>query len=350
VFSLVSEQVGDTFDAIRLLGKNCCFIQNNILTQLLEELTESTMRRLPPLKALRAFEVAARYESVTKAASELNVSHSAVSQQIKALEHHFNQKLFQKKGNGIELTPKARNYLQDIKQSFDLIAVASENLANTGVLNRVRVNATPTFSVQWLLPRVAEFQRAYPRIEVRTETSTTDELKKEYENNDVIIRRYPMKHTGMECVRLLDDETIAVVSPALLKNRILIKPSELLEFNLLHIKSRISAWPHWFRKAGIEASQTLKGQVFDHIFLSVTAAKNGAGICLAPKVLVEQELKEERLINLFPEIVVVGSGFYALYDKENRSIRNIESLLDWLKLKGTSANPEEQDVQWELYT
>ncbi|WP_417842599.1 LysR substrate-binding domain-containing protein [Thalassospira sp.] len=307
------------------------------------------MRRLPPLKALHAFEVAARYESVTKAAKELNVSHSAVSQQIKALENHFNQKLFQKKGNGLELTPKARSYLQDIKQSFDLIAVASENLVNSGVLNRVRVNATPTFSVQWLLPRVAEFQRAYPRIEVRTETSTTDELKKEYENNDIIIRRYPMKQTGMECVRLLDDETIAVASPALLANRKLSEPSELLEFDLLHIKSRISAWPHWFRKAGIEASQTLKGQVFDHIFLSITAAKNGAGICLAPKVLVEQELREERLVKLFPDTVVVGAGFYALYEKKNRSIRNIESLLDWLKLNGTSVNPEKQDIEWELY-
>ena len=151
------------------------------------------MRRLPPLKAIAAFEAAARHESVTKAAIELNVSHSAISQQIKILEHHFNQKLFQKKGNGIELTPKARNFLKDVTESLDIIAVASQNLTSSNVLNRISVNSTPTFSVQWLLPRIADFQRAFPNVEVRTEVSTTDVLSKAYEQSDLIIRRYPMK-------------------------------------------------------------------------------------------------------------------------------------------------------------
>lgn len=308
------------------------------------------MRRIPPLKALFAFEAAARHESVTVAAKELNVSHSAISQQIKTLEHHFNQKLFKKKGNGLELTPKARNYLQDIKQSFDLIAIASENLANSGILNRVRVNATPTFSMRWLIPRVADFQRAYPKIEVRIETSSTDELGKESENNDIVIRRYPMKQSGMACTRILDDDTIAVVSPELLQNRIIRDPSELLEFNLLHIKSRIAAWPNWFRKAGIESNQTLKGQVLDHFFLSIEAAKIGSGICLAPHALVEEDLKEGRLINLCPDIVVVGSGFYALHDKNSRSVRNIGRLLEWLTSEHSDSMPKHQDVEWELYS
>ncbi|WP_265518268.1 LysR substrate-binding domain-containing protein [Nitratireductor luteus] len=308
------------------------------------------MRRLPPLKALQAFEATARHESVTRAADELNVSHSAVSQQIKALEQYFNQKLFRKKGNGLELMPKARNYLQDIKQSLDLIAVASENLSSSGALKRVRVNATPTLATQWLIPRVADFQRAYPTIEVRIETSTTDELRNEAENNDLIIRRYPMKQSGMVCTRLLEDETIAVVSPRILEDRHVAEASELLNYDLLHIRSRISAWPTWFRKAGIESSQTLKGQVFDHIFLSIAAAKNGAGICLTPRAFVEQELEEGRLVNLCPDVVVIGSGFFALYDKQNRSIRNIEGLLDWLMRRVPNGTPDGMDVEWELYS
>ncbi|MBN9673694.1 LysR substrate-binding domain-containing protein [Roseibium aggregatum] len=308
------------------------------------------MRRLPPLKALHAFEAAARHESVTKAADELNVSHSAISQQIKLLEHYFNQKLFRKKGNGLELMPKARNYLQDIKQSLDLIAVASENLSSSGVLNRVRVNATPTFTTQWLIPRTADFQRAFPRIEVRIETSTTDELRMEAENNDLIIRRYSMKQSGMECVRILDDETIAVISPGLLSGNHIEEPADLLNYNLLHIRSRISAWPNWFKKAGIEASRTLKGQVFDHILMSIAAARNGAGICLTPRIFVEEELRDNRLVNLCPDITVVGSGFYALYDGQNRSIRNIEKLIDWLTRRSPDSRPNDADIEWELYS
>ncbi|WP_334129781.1 LysR substrate-binding domain-containing protein [Sneathiella sp.] len=308
------------------------------------------MRRLPPLKALLAFEAAARHESVTRAAVELNVSHSAVSQQIKVLEHYFNQKLFRKKGNGLELMPKARNYLKDIKHSLDLIAVASENLSTSGALKRVRVNATPTFATQWLIPRIAEFQRTYPKIEVRIETSMTDELRSEMENNDLIIRRYPMKQPGMICVRLLEDETIAVASPGLLQGNVITHPLDLLKYDLLHIRSRISAWPTWLRNAGIDSSQTLKGQVFDHIFLSIAAAKNGVGICLTPRVFVEKELQEGSLVALCPDVRVVGSGFFALFDKQNRSIRNIEGLLDWLTQTTPGNPPEESDVEWELYS
>ncbi|MBD9538931.1 LysR family transcriptional regulator [Ensifer sp. ENS04] len=304
------------------------------------------MRRLPPLKALQAFEAAARHESVTKAAQELNVSHSAVSQQIKALEHYFNQKLFRNKGNGLELMPKARNYLEDIKQSLDLIAVASENLSSSGVLNRVRVNATPTFMTQWLIPRVASFQRAFPNVEIRLETSTSDELLNEIETNDLVIRRFPMTHTRLVCARIVDDETVAVASPRLFHGNAPDQPSELLNYNLLHIRSRISAWPRWFQKAGIEGSQTLKGQVFDHIHLSIAAARSGAGICLAPKAFVEEELQEQKLMNLCPDVAVIGAGFFGLYDKQNRGLRNVERLIDWLAPQIPASTPKAKDIDW----
>lgn len=308
------------------------------------------MRRLPPLKALHAFEAAARHESVTRAAAELNVSHSAISQQIKILEQHFDQKLFRKKGNGVELTPKARTFLQDLTESLDQIAVASENLSVSPIVNRISVNATPTFSVQWLVPRVAEFQRQFPKMEVRTETSTTDVLSKEYDSSDIIIRRFPMKRTGMECTRILDDVTIAVAAPALVESEPPEHPSDLFRYKLLHIKSRISAWPNWFRKSGIETSQTLSGQIFDHIFLGLASARSGAGICLCPRVFVEDELAAGRLVALFPEHFVVGSGFYALYDTKNRNLRNIERFIGWLRQDATGSETPPQDVEWELYS
>lgn len=330
-------------------GSDCRIDAKRLLCSKDQEIRQPSMRRLPPLKALQAFEATARHESVTQAALELNVSHSAISQQIKVLEHHFNQKLFKKKGNGLELMPKARNYLEDVRQSLDLIAVASENLLSSGVLNRVRVNATPTFTTQWLIPRVASFQRAFPNVEVRLETSTTDELRNEIETNDLVIRRFPMQNARMVCTRIVDDETIAVASPRLIQGKPLDQPSDLLNYNLLHIRSRISAWPSWFRKAGIEGSQTLKGQVFDHIHLSLAAARNGAGICLAPRAFVEEELQDQKLVNLCPLIVLIGAGFFGLYDKQNRSVRNVERLLDWLTQQQPSLAPQDKDIDWQAF-
>lgn len=304
------------------------------------------MRRLLPMKALQVFEVAARYESVTKAARELNVSHSAVSQQIKGLEHHFNQKLFRKKGNGVELTPKARTFLQDIRQGFDILELASENLSSSGVLNRIRVNSTPSFAMRWLIPKVAEFQRENPKIEVRIETSDTDEIEQLSNNFDLIIRRYPMKRAGMSCERLMDDEAVAVMSPRLAELSKIKEPRDLLNCNLLHIKSRISAWPNWFRKAEIQSNETLKGQVFDHFFLSLEAAINGSGVALAPKELVAFDLEEGRLINAFPDISIVGSGFYGLYNGKDRSTYNVEKFINWLSLEDQKKSFSKLDVDW----
>lgn len=304
------------------------------------------MRRLPPLKALRAFEAAARHESVTRAARELNVSHSAVSQHIKALEHHFGQKLFHKKGNGLELSPKARTFLHDVRQSFDLLAVASENLSSSDILNRIRINSTPSFAMRWLIPRIAEFQKTHPKIEVRIETSDTDEIENITDNFDLIIRRYPMKRPGMACDRLMDDEAIAVVYPQMIQDLNIQDPHDLLNGNLLHIKSRISAWPNWFRKAGIQSNETLKGQVFDHFFLSLEAAINGSGIALAPKAMVTLDLHEGRLENAFPDISIIGSGFYGLYNAQDRSAHNVKRFVDWISLEGQREDIDTLDVEW----
>jgi LysR family glycine cleavage system transcriptional activator len=304
------------------------------------------MRRLPPLRALRAFEAAARHESITKAAAELNVSHSAISQQVKALEHYFGQKMFVKSGNGLALKPKARAFLQDIRQGFDIVALAAENFLSSSVQNRVRVNATPSFALRWLIPRVTEFQKTFPKIEVRVETSTTDEIGRLSGNNDLVIRRYPMKRGGMSCEKILADDAIAVMSPRLAETQCVEGAEDLLGCELLHIKSRISAWPNWFRKAKILANETLKGQVFDHFFLSLEAAINGGGVALAPEALVAQDLSRGNLIHVVPETRLVGSGFYGLYNEADRSVHSVRKLIDWLTLEDTRQTEVDVDIQW----
>ena len=151
----------------------------------------ATHVRLPPLKALRVFEAAARTRSLTLAAQELHITHSAVSQQVKLLEAHFGQPLFVRGPRGVEATAQAKLFYEEVRASLDRIALAAEQFAQAGAVRSLRVSATPSFAVRWLLPRLSSFQIANPRIQVLISTSVEglDELKEPF---DLIIRRSPM--------------------------------------------------------------------------------------------------------------------------------------------------------------
>src|SRR5262249_3657984 len=128
------------------------------LTKPLDSLNITHMRRLPPLKALRAFEAAARHESITAAAAELHGTTGAISQQMRVLEAFFRQKLFTKIGRSLHLTPPARAFLEDLRACFDRLAIASDQLAANSGPRIIRVNATPSFAMRWLIPRLSQFQ------------------------------------------------------------------------------------------------------------------------------------------------------------------------------------------------
>ena len=142
----------------------------------------------PPLRALRVFEAAARTGSLTLAAQELNLTHSAVSQQIKMLEGYFGRPLFVRGPRGVEATAQAKVLYEEVRASLDRVALAADALSQSGEARILRINCTPSLAVNWLIPRLSSFQIANPRIEVRVATSVTSiaKLKDPY---DVLMRR-----------------------------------------------------------------------------------------------------------------------------------------------------------------
>src|SRR3546814_15641399 len=134
------------------------------------------MRRLPPLNALRAFEVAARHNSFTAAASELNVSHAAVSRHVRALEARLNVTLFHRSKRGVELTSAGAGYLRSVSAAFDAIARATDDLADPAGA-QIRVSAHPAFATRWLLHHLGRFRDAYPGYEVAVDATRPDERR-----------------------------------------------------------------------------------------------------------------------------------------------------------------------------
>jgi LysR family glycine cleavage system transcriptional activator len=291
------------------------------------------MRMLPPLNALKAFEAAARLSSVTAAAEELRVSHSAVSQQIRQLEDYFGCKLFSRPGRRIEPTAMGGAYLEDIRAALDRIAVASERLTQRGSQRQLSINATPSFALRWLIPQTAEFQIANPSIQLRISTSTSDGIDQLDTPFDFIIRRDRMEREGHACHRLLDDRSTPVIAPGLLERFAIDRPIDLLRCPLLHARLRPNAWKQWLEASGVAVPGTVGGTFFDNIFLSVEAAVNGVGVAISPLILVEEDLKAGRLIAPFPELFTEGPGFHVLFRPAAAAERNERRFLTWLEEK-----------------
>lgn len=288
------------------------------------------MRKLPSLNALKAFESAARLSSITQAADELRVSHSSISQQIKQLELYFGQKLFLRRGRGIEPTGPALAFLEDVRFCFDRIASSSEQLAARGERRAISINATPSFLMRWLIPRSSLFQIANPDIRLNITTSYTDDHSHISERFDVLIRRDEMHRSDHVCRKILDDVSTPVTSPEFLERHLLHRPADLLQHPLLHMRSRSDAWNRWFKEHGVETGATIGGPIFDHFFLTLEAAINGLGIAMGPLALIEEDIRQGRLCAPFPDRTLEGPGFHILYRKKLAREAAGRAFLGWL--------------------
>ena len=128
--------------------------------------------RLPPLNALRVFEAAARHLSFKEAANELAITQAAVSHQIKSLEDYLGVQLFKRAGRGVQLTEAARACLPKLREGFDSLAAAVEMIHVRADETDLQITAPPVFAARWLMPRLADFARREPKIDVRVVSSS----------------------------------------------------------------------------------------------------------------------------------------------------------------------------------
>uniref|UniRef100_UPI00083063C4 LysR substrate-binding domain-containing protein n=1 Tax=Cupriavidus sp. D384 TaxID=1538095 RepID=UPI00083063C4 len=210
-------------------------------------------RVLPPLNALRAFEAAGRLGSFKDAAAELHVTHGAVSQQIRLLEEWLGAPLFDRHNRRVALTPAARAYLDKVGPLFEQLSQATAQYGvPEAVARTLSVNASATFTLRWLVPRLAAFRAGHPDVEVRVETSNAP-LESLREGYDVIIRGGPDTFYGYATRSFLVEERVPVCSPALLARVPLRSAADLRQHTLLHTSSLPRLWPDWLPRAQMPA-------------------------------------------------------------------------------------------------
>lgn len=287
-------------------------------------------RKLPPLRALQAFEAAARHLSFARAAEELHVTPAAVSQQIKLLEAHLQLPLFER-GPPLALAAQARTALPHIQAAFDLLERAAGQLRADAETQALVVSTPPSFASRWLIPRLERFQRRHPEIELRLLASTRPV---DFSREDVhaAVRYGGGRYPGLHAERLRAESVVALAHPRLAGS--LKQPADLLEATLLHNSglswdATFPDWTTWLRNAGVEPAAPLRLREFGDANLVTEAALAGLGVALLQRTLVSEELASGRLLALFPEQPLVN-GYHFVCPHRYLEEARVAAFRQWL--------------------
>lgn len=266
------------------------------------------MRKLPFLNGVRAFEAAARAEGFAKAAGELHVTPAAISRMVQLLEQRLGVPLFERKANRLALTAAGRAYQTGLTQIFDQLASLTTQITAMAGSRVLTVGVGPTFATRWLIPRLADFQKRAPDVEVRFATGGATVPY----NDDWTcgIRLGDGDWPGFAAERLFAADLTPVCSPAAAKR--LKTPDDLRNATLLRVAHAADEWPRWFKAAELSKIRA-KGPEFEYYGQAMQAAADGAGIAIGISPYVDDDLKAGRLIAPFKLSVSKGEHWYLIY-------------------------------------
>jgi LysR family glycine cleavage system transcriptional activator len=305
--------------------------------------------RLPPLNALRAFEVAARRGGFTSAARELNVTPAAVSHQIKTLESYLDVQLFRRLARGLELTEAGRQLLPQLSRGFDHFARAVEGLGSAALAGPLVVSTAPSVAALWLVPRLASFLRAYPDIEVNVLAA---EVPPDLNRGEADIRLpYGMGHyPGLATTLLMREHIFPVCAPSLLNHLRLRRFSDLGHHTLLHdintgAEEPTMTWRRWLRDAGVTGIDPDRGVKFGNAILLVEAAVRGLGVALGRLALVGDHLATGRLVRPLKASRPADYAYYAVTTRAGAQRPRVQAFLGWLEAEvQRDARETEHDI------
>lgn len=285
-------------------------------------------RRLPPLNALKAFEAAARSESFTRAAEELNVTQGAVSHQVKALEDTLGLRLFNREHQRLTMTDAGRDYLVVVRDALDRIAAGTQRLMQRQSAGVLTVSTSPDFAAKWLVHRLGRFVESHPGIDLRV-SATMHHVDFAREDVDIAVRHGDGQWPGLDAVRLCTEQLFPVCSPKLVsgRNRIA-KASDILKFPLLHLDDW-KTWMRWFDAAGI-GDPVLHGPTLNRASMVIDAAADGQGIALARTALAAWDLINGRLVRPIDVSLRLSNTYWIVCPKVNAALPKIVSFRKWL--------------------
>lgn len=288
-------------------------------------------RKLPSLNALHAFEAAARLESVTRAASELHVTHGAVSRQIKALEGELGKALFVREGRGLALTPAGVRLRDATGAAFQQLEESWLDLRRGGASPALVLGCPGSVLARWVIPRLPRLSRELPDLKLHLVVHEGDFDARLGGLDAALLLAEPPFPGDWQVHELAAERIGPVVSPRYAGYDSLHDqpPAALSEEALLHTSSRPQAWPAWASSNGLDPGSLTFGAGFEHLYYLLEAAVAGLGVAIAPQPLVGEDIASGRL--LAPWGFVEAPGRWVLCCRRNEADTRIAALAEWLR-------------------
>ena len=281
--------------------------------------------RPPSLRAIAAFEAAARHQSFAKAADELNLTHGAISHAIRSLEERLGSELFDRQGRGVSPTEPGRVLAGRVRLGIGLLSDAFETKPWIE-RSKLVISVLPGFASRVLVPRLKRFHDRHPNIEIEVRANWSLAPVGEREI-DVGLRYGPGGWAGLSAVKLLDETVFPVVSPDY-PHPLPATPRDLLDHQL--IAHPEFSWRVWFAAAGVETAEPRSALAIDDSVLNLELAAAGGGIALARSLLSQCDLDSGRLQRLFDIEVQADYSYWMVWNPVSPKLANIELFRAWL--------------------
>jgi LysR family glycine cleavage system transcriptional activator len=301
-----------------------------------------THLRTRPISAghLRAFEAVARHLNFRAAAEEMALTQSAVSRQIQSLEEEVGVGLFLRHTRAVELTSAGAQLLMAVTQSLPRIDGAVRQIRQSAGRQAVALTTFASFASMWLIPRLEQFQRDNPDIDIRID-ATDSTLDLEVADVDMALRYGPMTSMPARAIRLFGEQLTPVVSPWLLKDGVtLAKPADVAKFTLIeagdahHSHLEWLTWRRWFDEHGLAKLQPKRWLYFNYAYQMVQAALTGQGVVLARLPLVAESLANGDLLEPLPKLRMDSPmAYWLVVGPRSGSRPEIRAFVDWLMVQ-----------------
>lgn len=282
--------------------------------------------RIPSLAALRAFEAAARHQSFTKAARELNVTHAAIAHHVRSLEADFSESLMVRQGRGVMVTASGMQLAKRLETGFSIIADSVETLRSLNEDRPLRISVTPAFAANWLMPRIGEFWTKHPniRLDISPAIAAVDLRKDGF---DLAIRYGAGDWPDVKADLLTDGDFWVVSHPDLIKNRDVVCLSDVVDLPWI-MENHMMERKNIVEKEGIDFSQ-VKLTLLNTNGLVLSAVAAGLGITVQVKSLVERQIEAGELAKIC-ELNQQDLGYY-IVTLPDRHPKGLHAFQNWLR-------------------
>lgn len=245
-----------------------------------------------PLSTLRVFEAAARRRSFQAAATELNLTPSAISHAVRKMEEALGVVLFERNGRSVRLSPEGEALMGHTERAFEELRRGLE-LVSTRTPDLLRLHCAPSFAAQWLTPRLPRFFAEHPKVEVRLSAGINYARFDTDEFDADIIYGLP-RQEGLMVTPLREETVTPLCAPHIAET--IEAPEDLLRYQLIQSDNKQVRWPAWFALNKVAVPPSPRGSRFDRSFLAIAAAADGLGVALESTLLAEREILNGRLV------------------------------------------------------